>query len=79
TYSKLRVLGKPGSGKTTFLQHLAIECNQGKFAANRVPIFITLRDFADESKEAGHTGDRNQERCRSRQDIRGRFQRLEPR
>jgi len=55
TYSKLRVLGKPGSGKTTFLQHLAIECNQGKFAANRVPIFITLRDFADESKEAGHS------------------------
>jgi len=49
------VLGKPGSGKTTFLQHLAIECNQGKFAANRVPIFITLRDFADESKEAGHS------------------------
>lgn len=54
TYSKLRVLGKPGSGKTTFLQHLAIGCNQGKFAANRVPIFVTLRDFADESREAGN-------------------------
>jgi predicted NACHT family NTPase len=51
SYSKLRVLGKPGSGKTTFLQHLAIECNQGKFVANRVPIFIALRDFADESRE----------------------------
>lgn len=49
TYSKLRVLGKPGSGKTTFLQHLAIQCARGAFAANRVPIFITLRDFADES------------------------------
>ena len=33
-YSKLRVLGKPGAGKTTFLQHLAIRCNQGRFAAN---------------------------------------------
>lgn len=53
TYSKLRVLGKPGSGKTTFLQHLAIQCDRGEFAANRVPIFITLRDFADESRDAG--------------------------
>lgn len=53
TYSKLRVLGKPGSGKTTFLQHLAIQCDRGEWVANRVPIFITLRDFADESLEAG--------------------------
>ncbi|MEH1798759.1 MAG: NACHT domain-containing NTPase [Nostoc sp.] len=52
TYSKLRVLGKPGAGKTTFLQHLAIQCNRGRFAANRVAIFVTLRDFADESREA---------------------------
>ncbi|MEH1797753.1 MAG: NACHT domain-containing NTPase [Nostoc sp.] len=50
TYSKLRVLGKPGVGKTTFLQHLAIQCNQSAFAANQVPIFITLRNFAEESK-----------------------------
>jgi predicted NACHT family NTPase len=49
--SKLRVLGKPGSGKTTFLQHLAIQCNQGNFASNRVPIFITLMDFAEESRK----------------------------
>ena len=48
-YSKLRVLGKPGAGKTTFLQHLAIRCNRGSFAADRVPIFVTLRDFADEA------------------------------
>lgn len=52
-YSKLRVLGKPGSGKTTFLQNLAIQCNRGSFAANRVPIFVTLRDFADEEREKG--------------------------
>lgn len=52
-HSKLRILGKPGSGKTTFLQHLAIQCNQGNFAANLVPIFITLRDFADDSKQTG--------------------------
>lgn len=52
-YSKLRVLGKPGAGKTTFLQHLATRCNRGSFAANRVPIFVTLRDFADESRATG--------------------------
>lgn len=51
--SKLRLLGKPGCGKTTFLQHLAIECNQGNFAANLLPIFIPLRDFADDSQETG--------------------------
>ena len=49
-YSKLRVLGKPGSGKTTFLQHLAIQCNHGAFAADRVPIFISLKSFAEETR-----------------------------
>jgi predicted NACHT family NTPase len=47
-YSKLRVLGRPGVGKTTFLQHLAIQCNRGEFAADRVPIFVVLREFAGE-------------------------------
>ncbi|ERT07710.1 NACHT domain protein [Lyngbya aestuarii BL J] len=53
TYSKLRVLGIPGSGKTTFLQHLAIQCNRGRIFNNRVPIFINLIDFADECEETG--------------------------
>ncbi|NEP63080.1 MAG: NACHT domain-containing protein, partial [Symploca sp. SIO2G7] len=52
-YARLMVLGKPGSGKTTFLQHLAIECNQGRFQANRVPIFIRLKNFADYAKNKG--------------------------
>lgn len=47
TYSKLRVLGKPGSGKTTFLQFLAIQSNRGEFAVQQIPIFIRLVDFAD--------------------------------
>ena len=50
TYSKLRVLGKPGVGKTTFLKYLAILCNRGEFATHQVPIFIALRDFAEDSR-----------------------------
>jgi predicted NACHT family NTPase len=46
-YSKLIVLGKPGAGKTTFLKHLAIECSGDKFQSHRVPIFITLKQFAE--------------------------------
>ena len=52
-YTKIRILGNPGTGKTTFLQHLALQCNRGLFMANRVPIFITLKSFVEESKETG--------------------------
>jgi predicted NACHT family NTPase len=52
-YSKLRVLGRPGVGKTTFLKYLAIQCNRGVFAAQQVPIFVALRDFAAESRNSG--------------------------
>ncbi len=46
-YPKLMILGKPGAGKTTFLKHLAIECNGENFQAERVPLFITLKEFAE--------------------------------
>ncbi len=46
---KLIIWGKPGAGKTTFLQHLAIQCLEDKFFENRIPIFITLKDFAKEA------------------------------
>ncbi|MEX0271011.1 NACHT domain-containing NTPase [Leptolyngbyaceae cyanobacterium UHCC 1019] len=52
-YSKVRVLGKPGSGKTTFLQYLAVQCNQGEWESERVAIFITLRHFVEESRVSG--------------------------
>jgi predicted NACHT family NTPase len=50
-YSKLMVLGKPGAGKTTFLKYLAMQCIEGQFQANRVPLFITLKDFAEAPKQ----------------------------
>lgn len=46
-YQKLIVLGKPGAGKTTFLKHLALQCNQGLFMPNFVPIFLNLKYFSE--------------------------------
>lgn len=46
-YSKLMVLGKPGVGKTTFLKYLAIQCSLDHFKINKVPIFISVKDFAE--------------------------------
>ncbi|WP_017318273.1 NACHT domain-containing protein [Mastigocladopsis repens] len=48
-YDKLMIWGKPGSGKTTFLKWVATQCNSGQFLCNTVPIFITLKDFAQTS------------------------------
>ena len=57
-YSKLRVLGKPGSGKSTFLKYLAIQCNRERIIASagvsQVPIFIALRDFAESCQKSHH-------------------------
>ncbi|HAG79893.1 MAG TPA: histidine kinase [Cyanobacteria bacterium UBA12227] len=48
-YGKLMVLGKPGAGKTTFLQHIAIQCNQGHFQSHLIPIFVQLKHFAEDA------------------------------
>jgi predicted NACHT family NTPase len=32
------------------LHHLAIQCNQGNVAADRIPIFVPLKDFAETSR-----------------------------
>jgi predicted NACHT family NTPase len=52
-YSKLMILGKPGAGKSTFLKRVATQCNQGEFLTNCVPIFITLKDFAEAPQQPG--------------------------
>ncbi|PSN14449.1 signal transduction protein [filamentous cyanobacterium CCT1] len=46
-YDKLMILGKPGAGKTTFMKRLAILCNQGEFQPQWVPVFVTLKDYAE--------------------------------
>ena len=46
-HSKLMILGKPRAGKTTFLKRIAIQCNFGQSFVDRVPIFITLENFAE--------------------------------
>jgi predicted NACHT family NTPase len=46
-FSKLMILGKPGAGKTTFLKRLAMQCIGSKFKTDHVPVFVTLKDFAE--------------------------------
>ena len=48
-YPRLMILGKPGSGKSTFLKHIAVVCCKGKFLAGYIPILIELRRVKDPS------------------------------
>ena len=49
----LMILGRPGAGKTTFLKRLAIECLNGTFLRDRVPVFVTLKEFAETEGQPG--------------------------
>jgi predicted NACHT family NTPase len=50
-HDKLMILGKPGAGKTTFLKWLALQCNEGGVLVDRVPFFITLKEFAETEEQ----------------------------
>jgi hypothetical protein len=42
---RLFILGKPGSGKTTFLKYIAVQCSRKNI--DRIPIFVGLKEWAD--------------------------------
>ncbi|MBW4528783.1 MAG: NACHT domain-containing protein [Phormidium tanganyikae FI6-MK23] len=48
-HDKLLILGKPGAGKTTFLKWLTLQCKEGELFPDRVPMFVTLKEFAEAS------------------------------
>ena len=47
TNDKLFILGKPGTGKTTFCKHLAVGEAKGIGCVDKLPIFVTLKQYAD--------------------------------
>lgn len=46
----MAVLGRPGSGKSTFLKKLLIESVSGRLVAKRLPVLISLRAISESSK-----------------------------
>lgn len=49
---RLVVIGNAGSGKTTFLKRLALQCNQGALRSDCIPIFIPFKILTREQESA---------------------------
>ena len=61
--TNLMVVGKPGSGKTTYLQRVVTECNAGKLQAHRIPVLIELRYFVEEGRKLAYALKPYLEKC----------------
>ncbi len=61
--TNLMLVGKPGSGKTTYLQRVVTECNAGNLQAHRIPVLIKLREFVEDGREVAYSLERYLERC----------------
>ena len=46
----LVVLGSPGSGKTTLLKHIALIALDKKLSIDKLPIFVSIKDWCDSKK-----------------------------
>lgn len=51
-HERLLVYGGPGTGKTSYLKWIAIQCNKGLLLPDFVPVFLKVKSYA---LDAGHT------------------------
>ena len=61
--TNLMVVGKPGSGKTTYLQRVVTECNAGNLQANKIPVLIRLREFVEDGRDVAYSLEQYLEQC----------------